>query len=162
VSKRIEDHHSHQFYKKRWSKYLWVEVLILLICPIPEVEFFVKFTYRTHDFEGKTVDVDCRQFFSDYLMCLMYLRLYFVVRACFNYSVYSDAFSRNICKNHDFYPGFRFILKSRLASAPETTVMIMFFGSVVVLSFMLRVFELRFAFNPALDTIALSEAKFIH
>lgn len=78
-------------------------------------------------------------------MCIMFLRLYFVARAAFNYSIYSDAYSRNICKNHDFYPGFRFILKSRLINSPEWTVTTMFVCSVLVLAFILRVFEVRYA-----------------
>lgn len=90
----------------------------------------------------------------------MFLRLYFILRASFNYSIYSDAYSRNICKNHDFYPGFRFILKSRLVNNPETTVLTMLVTSVLVLAFMLRVFEVRYAQNPKLDEVHLVESKY--
>ena len=71
--------------------------------------------------------IKVHEFFSDYILCLIFARLYFVVRAFFNYSVYSDAYSRNICRNHDFYPGFRFILKSSLVNDPEWTAGMMLF-----------------------------------
>lgn len=45
VEKCVDDHHAYSFYKKRWSKWLWFEVLILLICPLPKLEFYVPFKY---------------------------------------------------------------------------------------------------------------------
>ena len=81
----------------------------------------------------------------------MFLRMYFVVRALFNYSVYSDAYSRNICKNHDFYPGFRFICKSSLSNNPETTVFSMFFFFTLVLAFILRVCEISYTYTLSPD-----------
>lgn len=61
VTKRVEDHHSYSFYKKRWSKWLWFEVIILVMCPIPFVEFYITFNYKTFsDEQDQTIDVTVR------------------------------------------------------------------------------------------------------
>lgn len=52
-------------------------------------------------------------------MCFMLLRFYFLFKAIFNYSQLSNAFSKRLCRLHDFYPGFRFILKSNFIERPE-------------------------------------------
>ena len=41
VTKRVDDQADFAFLKRRWSKWLWFEMFILLVCPIPFVEFYV-------------------------------------------------------------------------------------------------------------------------
>lgn len=136
VTKRVQDYHGFNFMKKRFSKLIWLEILILLLCPIPYVECYLEAEYNDRE---KMVEM--HQWLSDYIMCLMFMRIYFIIRAVFNYSIYSNSFSRNICKNHDFYPGFRFIFKSALSSMPELTVTLMFFVSTFIFAFILHVCE---------------------
>lgn len=83
----------------------------------------------------------------------MFLRIYFVFKCLFNHSIYSDAFSKRLCKNHGFYPGFRFVVKSQFRSHPERTVLVLFTMTVLVLAYILRIFEMRFALHPKTDTV---------
>ena len=78
----------------------------------------------------------------------MLFRQYFVIRALFNYNSLSGAYSKRLCKMHDFYPGFRFILKSIFVNYSELTVIVMFVLSTFNLAYVLRVSELRYDLHP--------------
>lgn len=128
---------------------MFIEIIILLLCPIPGWEYKVQYTYNIdnpNDPKGMTIQV--YQWISDYIMLFMLLRLFFVIRAFFNYNLMSDAYSKRLCKVHDLYPGFRFILKTIFVDKPELTVLIMFLCSTSFLAFMLRVAESKFCLHP--------------
>lgn len=137
-----------------FSKWYFIEVLLLLICPIPHFEFYVITDYSVKGADPKHPDyITIHQFFSDYLLVLMFFRLYFVFKCFFNWSSYADSFSKRMCKHHGFYPGFRFVVKSQFKSNPGRTVFVLFTLTVVCLAYILRIFELRFAFHPKSNTI---------
>lgn len=85
------------------------------------------------------------QFLSDYLIVFMFLRLFFLFRCLFNYSLYNDAYSKKICRQNGFYPGFRFILKSLFVIEPTFTVLTLFVCTVFILAYVIRVFEVHFS-----------------
>ena len=41
VTKRIDEQGDFTFLKWRKSKWLWVEIAVLLLCPIPGYDFYV-------------------------------------------------------------------------------------------------------------------------
>lgn len=100
VTKCQHDHSRFDVRKNHCSRFFLLEVLILLLCPIPYWDFYVSIDY----YRGKTLGTDIdqgitiNQLFSDYILCFMFLRLFFLFRAMFNYSIYSDAYSRKVCK----------------------------------------------------------------
>ena len=75
----------------------------------------------------------------------MFFRLYFLFRCKFNYSKFTDAYSKKICQQYDFYPGFRFILKSKFVNNPEKAVFTLFSITVFLAAYILRIFEMRYA-----------------
>lgn len=130
------------FDRRRCSKMVAIDLLVLLVCPVPMFETIISHVYKIDKAPEDTIVV--HQWLSDYILCFMLFRMYFVVRAGFNYNYLSDAYSKRLCRMHNFYPGFRFILKSIFVGNPEATVMSMFLLSNLVLSYVLRVFEIRY------------------
>lgn len=51
---------------------------------------------------------------NDILFSLMFLRLFFLFRTVFNYSEYTDAYSKTICNKYGFTSNNRFALKCYL------------------------------------------------
>lgn len=83
-------------------------------------------------------------FLSDFMLAFMFLRLFFLIRTSFNYSIYTDALSKKICKAHGFDAGFKFAVKCKLLIDPEETVFIMFFGTVCIFAYLVRIFEIPY------------------
>lgn len=131
-------------YKSHCSSWLLFEFLILLVFPYPFFEKNLSINYINED------DTSLRHhlFFSDYLLAFMFTRLFFLFRCRFNYSIYTDAYAKKLCREHGFYPGFRFIFKCNFSTAPEKTVVVLFVFTISVLSYMYRIFEVQYALHP--------------
>ena len=78
----------------------------------------------------------------------MFLRFYFVFKCYFNYSVYNDAFSKKLCKDYGFYPGFGFIMKTKFVKNPQSMLALLFVLTVLVLTYTTYVFEVYFLLWP--------------
>ena len=126
-----------------------MEIIILMICPLPFFDTVVKFDYFIFDKNIHTIEA---QLLSDYVLAFMFLRLYFLFRSYFNYSIYTDAYSKRLCKEYGLYPGFRFIFKSKFVTEPATMILTLFIITIFVISYVLRIFELRYALNPDTST----------
>ena len=74
----------------------------------------------------------------------MFLRVYFVARTFFNYSVYTDAYFKKLCRENGFNPGVRFTFKCYLATYPERTIMCLFFSTLSIIAYVFRVLEYPF------------------
>ena len=81
---------------------------------------------------------------SDFLLAFMFLRLFFLIRTCFNYSIYTDALSKKVCKSYGFNSDVKFAIKCKLLVDPEVTVSIMFIGTVCIFACLVRIFELPY------------------
>ena len=81
---------------------------------------------------------------SDFILAFMFLRIFFLLRSVFNYSIYTDAFSKKLCKTYGFTSGVRFTLKCHFAVNPEKTMLILFTSSILVFGYLLRIFELPY------------------
>jgi len=78
---------------------------------------------------------------SDMVLAFMLVRIAFVVRAVFNYNLYTDLYSKKLCQSYGFTANIRFAYKCLLKSDPLTTVGMSLFISVLVLGYQLRIFE---------------------
>jgi len=83
-------------------------------------------------------------FSSELLLAVMCLRITLLIRTFFNYSMYTDAFSKKLCKSYGFSAGARFTLKCQLAVNPEMTVITIFGGTVLFSAYIVRIFELPY------------------
>lgn len=84
---------------------------------------------------------------SDLLFAIMFFRVVYLARSVFNYSIYSDAYFKKLCKEYGFNPGVRFSLKCYLSLYPERTVIFLFFSTIFVLAYLLRIFEIFFLYH---------------
>ena len=71
----------------------------------------------------------------------MFFRTYFLVRAVLNYSKYTDSFARKLCKTYGVSSGLRYSFRCYMTSHPGTTIGSLFISSVLVLAYVLRIFE---------------------
>lgn len=90
----------------------------------------------------------------------MFIRIYYVLKWSFNQSFYTDAFSKKLCNDYGFYPGFRFILKSKFINSPEQAVLTLFIVTVLVLSYIIRIFEIYYALHPQTDVFFNRKTEF--
>ena len=74
----------------------------------------------------------------------MFFRIFFVVRAVFNYNMYTDVFAKKLCRSYGFTANVRFTFKSLLKTDPAYTVGVTMLSSVFVLAYCLRVFEVQY------------------
>ena len=110
---------------------------MLLICPIPGWDF--KYLSRI---DGGNDYVVIETYLKDYLFCFMFFRIYFAIKWRFNADKYNDAFSKELCKSHGFYPSNWFILKTKFAKNTSKVVLTIFLVSVFILSFWIVTFEI--------------------
>jgi len=80
-------------YKSHCSKFFIFELLILIICPLPRLEAFITIDYVVEE-SPKLSYARIAQPLSDYILAFMFLRLFFVFRSIFNYSIYTDPYSK--------------------------------------------------------------------
>lgn len=117
-----------------------MELLVLLICPLPFYETFVYGRYTVKDTAKDHFIVPL--FLSDYILAFMFLRLFFLTRCFFNYSSSTDAYFKKLCKTYGFNPGYRFTLKTHMTLYPERTIVTLFFFTVFCFAYVIRIFEL--------------------
>jgi len=113
------------------------DLIVLVIAPIP---FYDK--YISHS--CKTGNSKVTLFLSEHLIALMLMRLYFLVRTWLTYSGYMDEFSKKVCKAYGFESGIRFAFKCKLCNSPESTALYMFFGTIAVSAYIVRIFEIPY------------------
>ena len=81
---------------------------------------------------------------GDWLLVIMFLRLFFMYRSFINYSIYTDAYSKKLCKAYGFTSGVRFSYKCQLENHPGTFVLTLFTSTVLILSYIIRIFEIPY------------------
>ena len=74
----------------------------------------------------------------------MLLRLFFIARTCINYSVYTDAYSKKLCRQYGFTSGVRFTLKVQCLMNPTYFVGTLFLANILIFSYVLRIFEIPY------------------
>ena len=118
----------------------WYEAIIFIICPIPFKDWILDFNFI--DIRDKQVTVRVYYLVSDFILVFMFFRIFFVIRAVFNYNMYTDVFAKKLCRSYGFTANVRFTFKSLLKTDPAMTVSTTLFSSVIILAYCLRVFEI--------------------
>ena len=125
----------------------WAEALLFCICPIPYYDQVIRVKFM--DMTDKTSYTYTYYLISDFILIFMFLRLFFVVRAIFNYNIFTDVYAKKLCKSYGFTAGQRFTFKSILKTKPEMTVMVMTLGSILIFAYILTE-QLVFTFRSSL------------
>ena len=91
----MEDAHVQVIKRKRLlTPGFFMEAIILLIFPYPFLEMVIDIEVMTPT--GESTDTVMYQL-CDFMIVIMFLRLFFLVRSIFNYSIYADAYSKKLC-----------------------------------------------------------------
>ena len=132
-------------YKRRswFQTSFWLEAAIFLVCPLPFFEKAFSFEYIDTS-SSRAVKIKIYYLLSDFILVFMFLRIYFVVRAVFNYNMYMDSFAKKLCRSYGFTANVRFTFKALLLTDPARTVSVLMVGSVVILAYQLRIFEIQY------------------
>jgi len=116
--------------------------VVFLICPIPFNESLV--TRQNPNINDMTGYLKYNYLSSDYMLIAMWARCFFILRAIFNYNLFSDLYSKKLCKSYGFTANVRFAFKCLMKSDPGITVAGTLGASVGFFAFVLRVFELPY------------------
>jgi hypothetical protein len=71
------------------NEHFLLELLLLLATPIPYVDMYISHTAKA--------GVPVHYFLSEIMLSIMALRVFFIVRSYFNYSLYTDSYSKKLC-----------------------------------------------------------------
>lgn len=107
-----------------------------MINPIPFYESYVTITAKKN--------IKVVYFLSEFLISFMVMRFYFILRTIFNFSIYSDSFSKQLCRTYSLKPGVFFTMKCYLINHPQITVLSLLSFTIFVFSFVLRIYELPY------------------
>lgn len=122
------------FKRRVWfSLSFWIEVLVFLVCPIPYYD--VIFHIDCLNILDKSSDVKVWYLMSDMIVVFMFVRLFFVVRALFNYNMFTDLYSKKLCKHYGFTANIRFAYKCFAEISPGLTVLLTLLTSVFILAY---------------------------
>ena len=89
---------------------------------------------------------------SDFILALMWVRCMFILRAVFNYTIFMDIYSKKLCKSYGFTANVRFAFKCLITSSPGYTVCGVLFLSVLILAYLIRIFEMPYDSDYGLIT----------
>ncbi len=116
------------------------ELTILSFHPLPYYE--KAYTFEFLDMNSKTV---MKKFHyalgANFLFSLMFLRVYFIVRTCMNYTVYQELYAQKICHKHGFLSNAGFCIKALILKAPGQTIVLTCVISIMSLAYVLRLYE---------------------
>ena len=116
-----------------------IDVIIQLIFPWPNFEYIV-FMPQLRSSEVNYVPY----YLSDLIMIFMFVRIYGLIRHFERYHEFTDLASKQVCRSYGFTSGRMFTMKCELFYHQATFISILFLSSVIILSYILRVFELPY------------------
>jgi hypothetical protein len=122
---------------------LVLEVAILLVFPYPNVSgcFGMMLRRPIVNFPNHFTVTSVQYFNAELLYVLMFLRLYFVIRAFFNYGEYMDNHARMICSQYGVKANMRFSTRALVKSSPIFMVILFVIPTSFVFAIFIRVFE---------------------
>ena len=118
-----------------FNKELLLELFLLALQPLPFYDSYITF-------QCKKYTIVYLQ--SEILFVCMSVRIYFLIRCVLNYCEFMDAFSKKICRGYGFETGVKFTIKCQLIINPESTVMYIFFATVFIFAYLIRIFEMPY------------------
>ena len=123
--------------RKRYiSSNLIIDLIILTIQPIPFVDYAIDIEEYKPD--GTTL-IYPAYLISDFLLLIMFLRIYIVIRNVFNHSQYSNPYAKLHCERYGFTANTRWVYKCYLLLYPGPTVVITLLSSIVLFSYLVRI-----------------------
>mmetsp|Transcript_9092 Transcript_9092/g.6847 ORF Transcript_9092/g.6847 Transcript_9092/m.6847 type:complete len:211 (-) Transcript_9092:829-1461(-) len=136
-----------KFVKLIFSWGFFFEFLALAIFPYPGVERL--YTFEIIDMLGsKSSYLAVDYYLSDFLFAFMFLRIYFLVRTLFNFTIYTDLYSKKVCVKHGFEASTYFYVKALFVKRTGLVIFMVSAISIMLLSYVLRIFE-RVYYNTA-------------
>lgn len=127
--------------KSSFGVHFWAEAFMILLCPIPYWDCII--VIPALDFY-KSSSVNVYYLLSDFILAFMWFRIFFLIRAVINYSIFMDIYSKKLCKSYGFTANVRFAFKCFVRANPGSSVAIVLVTSVMVLAYMMRIFELPY------------------
>jgi len=127
-------------------KSLVLDFVILMICPLPFYERYVcSWVLLEENIPQDDTEIVVRHFMSDFFLFFMFFRLIFLFKSLFNYSIYNDAYFKQLCRQYGFNPNTRFSVKCYMKLRPEKTIFTLLLSTILILSYLYRIFELPLA-----------------
>lgn len=83
-------------------------------------------------------------YLSEYMLSVMAFRLFYIFRSYFNYSEYTDPYSKKLCQQYGFNANLRFAFKAKMEKEPSKTVFFITTLMVIFYAYILRIFELPY------------------
>lgn len=131
------------FKRRSWFQTsFWLEAAIFLVCPLPFKDYSYSFVFIDISNNKQAPGITVSYLLSDFILVFMFLRLYYLVRAIFNYNMYMDSFAKKLCRSYGFTANVRFTFKALLRTNPARTVSVLMLASVFILAYQLRIFEI--------------------
>ena len=140
VSERARESHLKKWIRLLCSWEFLMEFLILVIHPLPYVEY--EYPNKIINMLGaKDQLVVVNYMLSDFLFAWMFMRFYFLIRTLMNFNVYSELYSKRICAKYKFEADTSFCIKALIKKQPGITIVLTAGISTLWLSYLLRIFE---------------------
>jgi hypothetical protein len=83
---------------------------------------------------------------SDFILAFMFIRIFYLMRAFFNYTMFMDVYSKKLCRSFNFTANVRFAYKCFLKKSPGKTIFSTIFFSILIGAYLIRIFELPYAY----------------
>ena len=80
----------HSYFKTSY----FLELIIVSIHPFPFLDDSIEIMHLTPD---RDIYVRIKYYYSDFLLVLMFVRIHFLIKAVFNFTLYNDIVSKRIC-----------------------------------------------------------------
>lgn len=119
---------------KFWAcKYFWMEFILLAVTPLPYVHYDF-----WHMAKG---EVMIKYRLEEVFLSIMAARGFFLVRAIFNYSVYTDPYSKKLCQQYGFEATTYYSILCEYTYNPMRFISLLFVFFVLLYAFLLRIYE---------------------
>lgn len=124
---------------KLFNLHFLLEILIMIANPIPFFDVYIHHKAKS--------GIHVHYFFSEIMLSIMALRLLLGVRSYFNYSVYTDNYTKKLCQQYGFDSNIEFAIKACLINKPVHTICLLFATSIIVEAYILRIYEMQYFRN---------------
>ena len=126
--------------RKTFGVQLALEILTLCIFPYPFFDLFI----QVNVLDENSALFNVIHYLGDFFFAFMFVRLFFLVRTLDNLSLYTSAFSKQICKNYGFSSGVKFSVRAYFYMHPARCFAFTFFFSMFFLAYLIRIAELPY------------------
>lgn len=110
---------------------------------MPYYDFIITINAPSLD---RTHKISVYYLFSDFILAFMFIRIFYLMRAFFNYTMFMDVYSKKLCRSFNFTANVRFAYKCFLKKSPGKTIFGTIFMSILIGAYLIRIFELPYAY----------------